>query len=94
VYGIKAMRVIQKIGRRFGRTSDAGHFSYLVRLDIHFKTSLHDGGADRIMPAAAAQSRYDPFVIFFGESDLIDRKLGVMKFWFYIGHAVMAVEWL
>ena len=81
---VEAVRIIEKIGGRFRTASDARQFGDLVRLDVHFETSLRDRRRDGIVTAPGAERRKRAFVIIDRVAQIILGQRGMAKFRTYV----------
>ena len=50
-----------------------------MRRDVQFPAGLHDGGGDRVVPAARAQRGDLAFVVAPGVADLVGLEAGVVQ---------------
>src|SRR5947207_15652311 len=82
VHRIEAMRIAKKIGRCFRRASDAGNLGDAVGLDRQLEAGLDYGARDRIVTAAAANSRYRPLVGTLRITQRVLRETGMVAFGF------------
>jgi Synergist-CTERM protein sorting domain-containing protein len=89
MYGVKPMRVVQKIGRGFGRTPYPRQFGHPMRFDGHFVTGLYDSAADGIVAATGAQGGDNAFIIGSGIPDFVFWQCWMTKFRLYKRH----VKW-
>src|SRR5207237_7917282 len=80
VYGIEAVRGVEKIVRRLRRAADPGNLRHPVRLDREIEACLDDGGGDRIVSAAGAQRGNLSLVIAMRKAECILRQGGVVEF--------------
>ena len=72
VQAVEAVRLLDEVGRRFRGAADAAHLRELVRLDAVFVERLDEMVGDRVVAAAGAQRRRQPFVDFAREADEVE----------------------
>jgi hypothetical protein len=72
VQGVETEAAVHEIGRRFGRTADAGELDDIFRHDVHFVHCRNDLIRDRVMSAALAQGAGRTAVIIFAQADGVD----------------------
>ena len=86
MHRVKTMRITQKISGRFGRTANPGEFRQAVRLNVQFKTGMHQCATDGVVPTTCAERRNRAFIILLGEAQFIFGNGRVAKSWFYVRH--------